>query len=164
MSALLDQPTPGIRQFVDFSGLTKNTNYSPAADYSIVLVPAKQITVRGGTFRSGPTPDEITFQVLAGNWRRQTGHHSILEQKILHPYYQQIIGMGEKALPYLIKALDYKPSHWFWALRAITRENPAKDASTVDQAVQAWRDWWSNRTTNLWQSGYLPIGNVIFQS
>jgi len=90
--------------------------------------------------------DAITFELLADRWKRETGRFSIVQQKILHPAYQEIIGMGERALPMLIREIQTAPSHWFWALRAIARDNPAQGKATIEEAVTAWTRWWSSRT------------------
>lgn len=39
---------------------------------------------------------------------------------MMHPAYQQIIGMGPAVVPLLLNDLVRTRSHWFWALRAIT--------------------------------------------
>jgi hypothetical protein len=55
--------------------------------------------------------------------------------------YQQIIGMGRDALPFILKELKQTRGHWLWALFAITGEYHAPDGSTFDEAVDAWLDW-----------------------
>ncbi len=107
--------------------------------------------------------DELVFRFLADDWQRQTGHYSIVQQKVLHPAYQEIIGMGNRALPFLIKELDSKPSHWFWALRAIARENPAQHSDTPEEAAIAWREWWINKQGDIWRTGFLLIEKADFQ-
>ena len=141
---------------------TDSYDFTPPLGYH-VQINAEDILFHEGyfAFRASDSVRQ-EFDSLAQTWRRETGHYSLLQQKILHPAYQQIIGMGERALPSLIKALDYKPSHWFWALRAITRNNPAERSETVGEAVNAWRNWWSNRSRNVCQSGFLPTENVYF--
>ena len=42
----------------------------------------------------------------------------------MHPAYQQIVGMGRSAVPFILKELANGPGHWFWALRAISGEDP----------------------------------------
>jgi hypothetical protein len=93
----------------------------------------------------GGTTTRYIFHALAEKWKRETGHLSIVQQKAMHPFYQAIIGLGEKALPILIKELDQSPRDWFWALRAITRENPVDDDVTVEEAVESWKKWWIDR-------------------
>lgn len=59
----------------------------------------------------------------------------------MHPAYQAIIGMGKPVLPMIFDELKNKGGHWFWALRAITQEDPAKDYTDFEQAKQAWLAW-----------------------
>lgn len=93
--------------------------------------------------------DEITnatFHALAEQWKRETGHFSIFSQKAMHPLYQGIIKLGERALPVLIKELDKSPRNWFWALRKISGCNPVKEGASVEEAVEAWKRWWNDRS------------------
>ena len=46
--------------------------------------------------------------------------------------YQQIIGMGAEALPFIFRELQKEPDHWFWALHAITGENPVSKNAAGD--------------------------------
>lgn len=68
---------------------------------------------------------------------------SILSKKVIHPAYQRIIGMGDKAIPLLMRELKREPNHWFWALRAITGANPVKpeNRGRVKRMAQDWLDW-----------------------
>ncbi len=61
----------------------------------------------------------------------------------MHPAYQQIIGMGDAALPFIFQELRRDPDHWFWALKAITGEDPvaASDRGQLDKMTTAWLDW-----------------------
>jgi hypothetical protein len=47
---------------------------------------------------SAPAADPRTlnrqFRELAETWRRETGFFSFMQQRVLHPAYQRIIGMG----------------------------------------------------------------------
>jgi hypothetical protein len=64
------------------------------------------------------------FRVLAAQWKERSRHMSNTAQMAMLKPYQQIIGMGKDALPYLLQELAREPDHWFWALEAITQENP----------------------------------------
>ena len=59
------------------------------------------------------------------------------------PSYQQIVGMGEIAVPLILRELETEPAQWFWALRAITGENPVPPESRgrVREMTQAWIEW-----------------------
>jgi hypothetical protein len=85
--------------------------------------------------------DESHFRCLADQWRRETEHISSLKQACLHPAYQRIIGMGPAVVPYLLRELEQTPDHWFWALNAITEEDPAHSETSFEGARQAWLAW-----------------------
>jgi hypothetical protein len=59
----------------------------------------------------------------------------------MHPAYQRIIGLGAPGLPLILRRLADEPGQWFWALTAITGEDPAAGQSTVDDAAAAWLSW-----------------------
>ena len=44
----------------------------------------------------------------------------------MHPAYLDIIGMGDKAVPLILRDLKKETSHWFIALRAITKSSPVR--------------------------------------
>src|SRR5579884_552226 len=43
------------------------------------------------------------FDSLAEAWRRECAHLSSVREMVLHQAYQQIIGMGREALPFLLR-------------------------------------------------------------
>jgi hypothetical protein len=59
----------------------------------------------------------------------------------MHQSYQEIIGLGAQVIPLILRDLAATADHWFWALRAITREDPTRPGDSVDQAAQAWLRW-----------------------
>lgn len=81
------------------------------------------------------------FRVLAEKWISETEHTSSIKKACMHPAYQRIIGMGRNAIPLLLRELQDNPDHWFWALHAITGEDPGQDEDTFDGAVRAWLRW-----------------------
>ena len=58
----------------------------------------------------------------------------------MHPAYQQIIGMGTDAIPFIVEELRQTPDQWFWALKAITGEDPVDpaDRGRVRRMADAW--------------------------
>lgn len=68
----------------------------------------------------------------------------------MHPAYQKIIGMGELALPLIMRELRTRPNHWFWALKAITGEDPVPPQyrGQVRKMAAAWLDWWKENKYN----------------
>jgi len=88
------------------------------------------------------TETEARFRTLKEKWYRETGMLSFIDEKVIHPAYQMIIGMGEAALPYIFEEMRSNRGDWFWALNAITRGvTPAPGAPTFRNAVLAWLKW-----------------------
>ena len=83
-------------------------------------------------------PQALKFAILAGRWRRETRSLSVLIKMVTHPAYQEIIGIGMDAVPLILRELRKRPAHWFWALRAITGEDPVPDGADFHGAVRAW--------------------------
>jgi hypothetical protein len=94
----------------------------------------------------GPTLKE-RFEKHAAEWRRNTAFFSSVKDIALDSNYQQIIGMGGPVIPLILSDLEKGPAHWYWALAAITGENPAKDSPKGDiQAIcDAWVGWGRRR-------------------
>jgi hypothetical protein len=65
---------------------------------------------------------------------------SSITAKAMHPAYQQIIGMGPAAIPLILRDLQRRPDHWFWALTAMTGEDPVppEDAGDMRKMAEAW--------------------------
>ncbi len=86
---------------------------------------------------------EQTFQRLAKEWKEETAHLSSMTKLVMHPKYQSIIGMGPAVLPVLFRELQKNPDHWFWALQAITGEDPARpeDIGEVRKMTETWLKW-----------------------
>lgn len=83
------------------------------------------------------------FETLAEAWRKECAHLSSVREMVLHPAYQQIIGMGKDAVPFLLRELERQPDHWFWALWAITQENPVhpEHQGQVREMARDWLEW-----------------------
>jgi hypothetical protein len=93
----------------------------------------------------GPAAPSIRarFSQLVEQWRRQSAvMSSVTEMSMLKPY-QEIIGMGEAALPLIFDEMKGEPDHWFWALQAITGEDPiaTEHSGNVAAMTQDWLDW-----------------------
>lgn len=85
------------------------------------------------------------FRTLADQWYDDTAMLSSVNKKAMHPAYQRIIGMGEQALPLILAELQDRPSDWFWALNAISGEEPVKPDSTFREGVALWLEWGKER-------------------
>lgn len=92
---------------------------------------------------AGAQPDvemQMVFADLADTWQRETAVLSSITMKSMHPAYQRIIGMGPKAVPLIFRRMETRPGHWFWALAAITGEDPVdpQDAGDIPKMTNAW--------------------------
>lgn len=90
--------------------------------------------------------DAALFQQLASQWRKERGATSSITQMATCLSYQRVIGMGEKAIPLILRQLENEgddPDHWFWALQAITREDPVPEDArgNMKEMARAWLDW-----------------------
>ena len=107
-----------------------------------------QASVTRSTPGSVPKTDpelEQWFREKADAWRRETAASSVIQRRVMHPAYQSIMTKGEAVLPLILNELRQKPDYWFWALEAITDENPVGANATVDQAITAWINWGKGR-------------------
>ena len=90
---------------------------------------------------------ERHFNDLSEKWKSETAHHSMMSNIVLHRSYQEIIGLGRDALPLILKKLSIEPNHWFWALRAISGEDPVPTGGIgkFDAMRNAWLKWGRSR-------------------
>lgn len=84
------------------------------------------------------------FAALAAQWREETGLEPSVSRRAMSWPYQQIIGLGVEALPLILEELERETDDWFWALAAISGEDPAEGAQTLDAAAEAWLEWGRN--------------------
>ncbi|MCT7972149.1 hypothetical protein [Laspinema olomoucense] len=86
---------------------------------------------------------EKTFLELAYQWRRETRGISSTNKSSMHPAYQQIIGMGKAVIPLLLRELERKSGQWFWALKAISREDPVppEKRGQTQEMIRYWLEW-----------------------
>jgi hypothetical protein len=111
-----------------------------AAEFPLWIEP--QIT-------GSPPQVEQTFAELAQTWKRETITESVMMRAVMHSAYQQIIGLGPAAVPLILRELQREPNFWFWALTAITKEDPAADEDNLEGATARWLEWGHAH-------GYLP--------
>jgi hypothetical protein len=103
-------------------------------------------------FPKQPEPSlEERFRILAQQWANETGHLSSPNQKMLHPSYQAILGMGqehrEEVIDLLLRDLAENRRPWFWALSYLAQANPITpaDAGRMDRMIDAWVRWGNKR-------------------
>lgn len=85
----------------------------------------------------------IRFLNLEKEWKESTAMLSSVTEIAMHPSYQQIIGMGPTAIQMIFLSMGQEPDHWFWALSAITGENPvhSENQGKIKEMTDAWFEW-----------------------
>lgn len=102
-----------------------------------------------GDRQSAPSlPDDAAnireeFRLLADEWVRASEFLSSPTQIALLWPYQRIIGLGRAAIPLILRELAKEPRQWFWALQAITGDDPVEesDRGHVRRMAEAWLQW-----------------------
>jgi len=86
---------------------------------------------------------EQDFDKLFHQWKIERPLGADVLQMVIQPSYQRIIGMGTEALPLILKELEKKPDHWFWALYSITGKDPVllKHQGNLREMAKDWIDW-----------------------
>src|SRR5439155_21040732 len=90
-----------------------------------------------------PETIEARFRRLEAEWRADTAHLSSPTKIIRHPAFQEIIGLGEAVVPFMLRDLEERPRLWVWALPTITGANPVHpgDAGNITKMSDAWLAW-----------------------
>lgn len=85
----------------------------------------------------------IRFYKLKAEWEFETAHLSSITEIAMHHAYQQIIGMGPIAIPLIFDELRKKLGHWFWALKAISGEDPVlpEHRGRIKLMTEDWLQW-----------------------
>jgi hypothetical protein len=83
------------------------------------------------------------FRRLTDRWRSETGMLSRIDKRCMHPAYQRIIAMGERAIPFILQDLRDTRDAWFWALTVIAGEDTIPDDTPddPDSLIEAWLSW-----------------------
>lgn len=106
---------------------------------------AEVARLSGNIVRSFTSDEEgrDKFRELADWWRRDFMVTSSATRMAQHPAYLRIIGMGPRAVPFLLEELRERPDHWFVALHAITGATPVPVSSRgrLRQMADAWIAW-----------------------
>ena len=83
------------------------------------------------------------FETAYQNWRDETMFSSFIEDKLESVYFEQIVEMGSRVLPYLFRKLRSEPSFIFLAAEKILGFCPIEGREFDDMAglVDAWLEW-----------------------
>ena len=128
---------PAIEDTVEIWGSGARYLYSPERKSPIRY--RELVRVEESTYAT----IESDFYRLAQQWERERPHGADVSGMVMHPSYQRIIGMGPDVVPLLLKELERKPGHWFWALYAITGVDPVlpENQGNLKEMAKAWIDW-----------------------
>jgi hypothetical protein len=109
------------------------------------------MTTPVSTATSPPADVRERFRQLAAQWKEEALYLSNSVKMAMLKPYQRIIGMGPAVVPLILLELQREPDHWFWALEAITQEDPVPPEARgkIDAMAEAWIAWGK-------QQGYLP--------
>lgn len=83
------------------------------------------------------------FRLLSDEWIRASEFLSSPTQIAMLWPYQRIIGFGLRAVPLILAELEKEHRPWFWALRAITGEDPVADddRGNFSKMADVWQSW-----------------------
>ena len=143
---IVTDPTTELRQSEgssDYSIIIRNAYRKILGEYLLDTAHdwAKLLEVAVGS--TTETANAKKFQRLMESWKAGIGPTSSVTQMALQPAYQQIIGMGKEAIPFILRELEKAPEHWFWALKAITGIDPVSEVSrgNIEEMTRAWLAW-----------------------
>lgn len=108
-------------------------------EFNAPSIPRFRATL-AGTVREFRSVSE-KFNALADEWNDYNLGRSIIQYA--HPAYWQVIGMGDLALPFLLKSVARGEGTWYPALEAITGVRATADGDRGDAAAvrRAWLEW-----------------------
>lgn len=86
---------------------------------------------------------EPEFNRLMLEWKTTRRATSSTTAIVTHPAYQRIIGLGRPALPLILRELSRELDHWFWALKAISGDDPVppEHIGRMRQMAKDWIEW-----------------------
>jgi hypothetical protein len=92
---------------------------------------------------AGTTNVAERFHRLAAEWKEQARYLSNSARMAMLPAYQRIIGMGMPVVPLILEELRREPHHWYWALEAITEQDPVPPEARgkILEMAAAWIAW-----------------------
>lgn len=122
-------------------------SYVARYKYQIELIPEYSTTTTSEETVAESEIDDANlkrkFDNLAETWKIETQFASTVMEIAMHRAYQQIIGMGSASVPFILHRLEKEPDHWFWALKAITGEDPVPEnyRGNLKEMTKAWIEW-----------------------
>lgn len=86
---------------------------------------------------------EEKFNRLYSKWKEEGLYLSSLSEMFTLESYQEIVKLGQAAIPFILRELNQQPSFLIKALKDITGVNPVSDANqgNVKATVNDWLAW-----------------------
>jgi hypothetical protein len=83
------------------------------------------------------------FDFYNSIWKNETIFSSSISEITNNSAYRSIIGLGQEVLPFIIDDLKTNDNHWFYALEALTGQNPIKEnhKGIVPLMKNDWIEW-----------------------
>lgn len=130
--------------------ISADSPYSILDDYSRI----EAIVADNHTFRYIDTISDSTFQDISlkirfetalQGWKKRTMFLSSAKKIVMDNGFQEILQMGENAVPFIIKEIQDSPSALVWALNIIYQKKISDDPQlTITEACKLWVDKLSN--------------------
>jgi hypothetical protein len=101
---------------------------------------------RARVIAADPTLEQQFIQ-QADKWQWETAHLSSPLQRMMHPSYQAVLGMGAEhkrdIVRLMLRDMQKTRRDWLLALSYLTQANPInpKDAGKTDEMIEAWINW-----------------------
>lgn len=83
------------------------------------------------------------FLQLKDKWKSETQYFSSSSSIFENSAYKEIINLGGKTIPWIIRELKKTDDHWFYALKKITGKNPVnpKNFGIISRMKEDWIQW-----------------------
>ncbi|MEZ4858536.1 MAG: hypothetical protein R2781_06970 [Flavobacteriaceae bacterium] len=132
MPFIIDLP-PDFKQFET----TKIEYYYDQGQKVVPEINFKSAILNDDLFKEVYLKDK--FENLYSTWERNTKYKSSIAAIIEDDNFQEIINMGEDAIPLIIDEIERKPSVLVWALNIITGKSlTSVGRSTVEDICKRW--------------------------
>ena len=79
------------------------------------------------------------FEEYLARWKQNTLFYSFSNRIVRDPDFQNIVAMGENAVPFIVAEIKNKPSTLVWALNMIYNMKISdKPETTIEEACKLW--------------------------
>ncbi len=83
------------------------------------------------------------FEAYTSIWITETMFSSSVHEIINNSAYRSIVKLGKDVIPFIIEELKKEENHWFYALEALTGQNPIKQEhrGIIRLMKSDWIEW-----------------------